>query len=198
MLSNSDDLLIARGHISAIPVYLLRDILTKDSVLTAGTRYKHYPSSSTSSRIGFKTITEVSAAESGIRTIPLMVVSVIGLMVGAILATIGAGLISTWQINLPKAIWIGYQVINGTGLGLVYQVPNLAIQTVLPKKDAPPGFTMALFDSLLLSSVFISIGENVQVNQLVIRLSKLTDSPVNASIIYASDAATLLNQLPED
>lgn len=57
---------------------------------------------------------------------------------------------------------------------------------------------MALFDGLLLSSVFISIDKNVLVNQLVIRLSKLTGSSVDVSIIYASDATPLLNRLPED
>ncbi|OAX82766.1 hypothetical protein ACJ72_02885 [Emergomyces africanus] len=163
----------------------------------------------------FQAITQVSAAESGIRTIPLMAASVVGLMVGgiattkigyytpcailgAVLSTVGAGLISTWQVDSPKAIWIGYQVINGIGIGLVYQVPNLAIQTVLPKKDAPTGFAIALFGGLLLSSVFISVGENVLANQLVSRLSQLTGSPIDPSIIQGSGATTLLNRLPEE
>ncbi|KAI1375291.1 major facilitator superfamily domain-containing protein [Hypoxylon crocopeplum] len=163
----------------------------------------------------FQAITHVSAAESGVRTIPLMAASVVGLMIGGIattkigyytpfaiagacLASVGAGLISTWKVDSSNAAWIGYQVINGIGLGLVYQVPNLAIQTVLPKKDAPTGFAMALFGGLLLSSVFISVGENVLANQLVSRLSKLTGSPIDASTIYASGATTLLDQLPEN
>lgn len=163
----------------------------------------------------FQAITHVSAADSGLRTIPLMAATVVGLMIGGItttkigyytpcaiigacLASVGAGLISTWRVDSSQAIWIGYQVMNGIGLGMVYQVPNLAIQTVLPKKDAPTGFAMALFGGLLLSSVFISVGENVLTNQLVRRLSKITDLPVNASTVSASGATTLLNQLPED
>jgi MFS family permease len=163
----------------------------------------------------FQAITHVSAAQSGIRTIPLMAASIVGLMVGGIattkigyytpcailgacLASVGAGLISTWTVDTSEAKWIGYQIINGIGLGFVYQVPNLAIQTVLPKRDAPTGFAMALFGGLLLSSVFVSVGENVLANQLVSRLSKLTGSPIDASTVYASGATTLLNQLPED
>lgn len=95
-------------------------------------------------------------------------------------------------------MWIGYQVINGLGLGLVYQIPNLAIQAVLPKRDAPIGFAVFLFGGLLLSSVFISVGENVLVNQLVSRLSALTGSPVPAALVYASGATTLLARLPEN
>ncbi|KAH8879523.1 MFS general substrate transporter [Thozetella sp. PMI_491] len=159
------------------------------------------------------TITHVSAAESGVRTIPLMAASVVGLMLGGIsttvigyyvpgaiagacLATVGAGLISTWRVDSPEAIWVGYQVINGIGLGFVYQIPNLALQAVLPKRDAPIGFAAALFGGLLFSSVLISVGENVLVNQLVSRLSRLSSTPIDASPIYSSSATTVLDQLP--
>jgi hypothetical protein len=121
-----------------------------------------------------------------------------GAVLGSCLASIGAGLISTWKVDSPQPMWIGYQVINGIGLGLVYQIPNLAIQAVLPKRDAPIGFAVSLFGGLLLSSVFISVGENVLVNQLVSRLSALMGSPVPAALVYASGATTLLEQLPEN
>ncbi len=117
---------------------------------------------------------------------------------GAVLATVGTGLISSFQFDSPKDVWIGYQIVNGVGLGFIYQVPNLAIQTVLPKKDAPTGFAMALFGGLLFSSIFISVGENVLANQLVSRLSQILGSPVEASKVYGAGATTLLSSLPED
>lgn len=163
----------------------------------------------------FQAITHVSAADSGIRTIPLMAGSVVGLIAsgmstsiigyyvpgaiaGSILATVGAGLITTWKVDSPQAVWIGYQVMNGIGLGLIYQIPNLAIQAVLPKRDAPIGFAVALVGGLLLSSVFISAGENVLINQLVSRLSDLTGSPFPPELVYGSGATTVLEQLPEN
>lgn len=163
----------------------------------------------------FQAITHVSAAESGIHTIPLMASSVAGLIIGGMastiigyyvpgaifgscLAIVGAALISTWKVDSPQSIWVGYQVINGIGVGFVYQIPNLAMQAVLPKRDAPIGFAVSLFGGLLLSSVFISVGENVLVNQLVSRLSALTGSPIPAALIYGSGATTLLSQLPEN
>ncbi|KAL1851690.1 hypothetical protein VTK73DRAFT_9376 [Phialemonium thermophilum] len=162
----------------------------------------------------FQAITHVSAAESGIRTIPLVASSVVGLIaggvattqlgyyvpcavVGACLSSVGAGLISSWKPDSSEAAWVGYQILNGIGTGLVYQVPNLAIQTVLPKRDAPTGFAVALFGGLLFSSVFLSVGENVLANELVHKLSKLTNSTVDANDVYTSGATTLLDQLPE-
>lgn len=120
-----------------------------------------------------------------------------GAILGACLQSVGAGLISTWQVDSPQAKWIGYQVINGIGVGLINQIPNLAIQAVLPSEDAPIGFAVSLVGGLLLSAVFISVGENVLVNQLVSRLSKLTTSPIPAELIYKSGATTLLERLPE-
>lgn len=117
---------------------------------------------------------------------------------GGVVSTIGCGLITTFQVDSPKAIWIGYQVVNGIGLGFIYQVPNLAIQTVLPKKDAPLGFAMALFTGLLFSSVFIAVSENVRANELVSRLSAILGSTVEAQKIYGSGATTLLSELPAD
>lgn len=163
----------------------------------------------------FQAITRVSAAESGIRTIPLMAASVVGLILGgmgasiigyyvpfailgSVLATIGTALISTWKVDSNEATWAGYQVVNGIGLGFVYQVPNLAIQAVLPKKDSPTGFAVALFGGLLFSAVFISVGENVLANQLVRRLSDLLGSPLDPRLVYGSGATTLLEHLPEN
>lgn len=121
-----------------------------------------------------------------------------GAIFGSCLASVGAGLISTWKVDSPLSVWVGFQVISGVGLGFVYQIPNLAIQAVLPKKDAPIGFAVCLFGGLLLSSVFISVGESVLVNQLVSGLSRLTGTPVPAKLVYASGATTLLGRLPEN
>jgi hypothetical protein len=56
-------------------------------------------------------------------------------------------------------------------MGLVFQVPNLVAQTVLPKNGVPIGLALMLFGSLLSSAVFVAVGENVLSNQLLQRLS---------------------------
>ncbi|KAH6886291.1 putative MFS transporter [Thelonectria olida] len=163
--------------------------------------------------IWFQAITGVSAAQSGIRTIPLMASTVVGTVLGgfatskvgyyvpfAILGTclgsVGAGLLTTLQVDTSEAKWIGYQVLYGFGFGLIYQIPNLAIQTVLPKRDAPTGFALCLFGGLLLSTVFLSVGENVLATQLVRRLSGFQG--FDASLVIGSGATSLLDALPEN
>lgn len=84
---------------------------------------------------------------------------------------IGAGLITTWEVNTGSDKWIGYQVMFGFGMGLCFQTPNLATQTALPKSDVPMGMALMFFGQLLGAAVFVSVGENVLANQLIKRLS---------------------------
>jgi len=163
--------------------------------------------------IWFQAITGVSASESGIRTIPMMAGVVVGNLVGgistskigyynpwaifgSIVSAIGAGLLMTLQVDTSQAKWIGYQVMYGFGFGSMFQMPNLAIQAVLPKKDAPTGFSLCLFGGLLLSSVFLSVGENVLANELLDRLSSLPG--FDASQVFHGGITSLLHSLPAD
>jgi MFS family permease len=115
-------------------------------------------------------------------------------ILGACLASVGAGLLMTLQVDTSQGKWIGYQVLYGFGFGLLYQIPNLAIQTVLPKDDAPTGFALCLFGGLLVSAVFLSVGENVLATQLVKRLSGFPG--FDPSLVIGGGATSLLNALP--
>ncbi len=85
--------------------------------------------------------------------------------------TIGAGLLTTLQVDTGEGKWIGYQIIYGFGLGLCMQVPALAAQASLPKKDVPMGTGLILFGTLLGAAMYVSVGESVLVNNLASRLS---------------------------
>lgn len=109
---------------------------------------------------------------------------------------IGAGLLTTLQVDTSEGKWIGYQIIYSVGFGWTFQVPNLAMMTSLPKKDVPMGFALNLFVSLPGATVFVAIGENVLANQLLQRLSgTLGFSP---SLITSSGTTSLLDVLPAD
>lgn len=56
---------------------------------------------------------------------------------GTLLATAGAALLTTLRPDSPPAHWAGYQVVYGLGLGLCFQVPNVAAETVLHEADVP-------------------------------------------------------------
>lgn len=161
--------------------------------------------------IYFQAIKGVNAVDSGIRLLPMvlpMVVSSIttGILIskvgyytpfmlgGIVLLSIGAGLLTTFQVNTDQGRWIGYQVIYGFGMGLTFQAPNLAAQTVLPNHDVPIGTSLMFFSQLLGGSIFISVGQNVLNNELVKHLSGVAGFDP-ASILDAG--ATTLTHLAE-
>lgn len=89
--------------------------------------------------IYFQTVSGLNAADSGVRTIPIVAGAgsfsiVIGViiavtrdyqilvLVGCIMVTVGAGLIYTLDVDSTTAQWIGYQALEGIGLGSTMQV----------------------------------------------------------------------------
>ncbi|KAK5023987.1 hypothetical protein LTS07_007829 [Exophiala sideris] len=156
-------------------------------------------------------IVGVSATESGIRTLPLMLsmvlASIIGglgtsrigyytlfAIVGSCVMTIGAGLLTTLEVDTGAGKWIGYQVLYGFGLGFCMQVPALAAQASLPKKDVSMGIGLILFGTLLGAAVYVSVGESVMVNELASRLSGVPG--IDPSLLTSAGATSLISSLP--
>lgn len=159
----------------------------------------------------FQSINGVSPVDSGLRLLPLVLAMVVATILmgfasqkvgyytpfaiaGACLMCVGAGLLTTLEIDTAKSRWIGYQVLYGFGLGMSFQAPNLAAQTVLPTADVPVGVSLMFFSQLLGGTIFISVGENVMRNQLVQRLAEIPG--LDASHASSSGATSLLKSLP--
>jgi EmrB/QacA subfamily drug resistance transporter len=130
----------------------------------------------------FQAIKEVSAMQSGINTIPLVLSVVVGsilsggltqrigyytpfMIVGSSLMAVGTGLITTWDMNTGSSMWIGYQVIIGLGVGCTMQHPNLAVQIVLPKHDVPTGTAVLSLCQTLGGAVFTAVGQNLYIDK---------------------------------
>ncbi|KAK6502401.1 hypothetical protein TWF506_002982 [Arthrobotrys conoides] len=158
----------------------------------------------------FQTIKGVSAVDSGIRILPFMLSMVLGsilsgavttrigyytpfAIIGSSIMSVGGGLLTTLQIDSGPSKWIGYQVVYGLGMGLCFQVPNLAAQTVLPKQDVPIGIALMFFGQLLGAAIFVAVGENVLGNQLVNRLAGVKG--IDKTLITEGGATTLLTGL---
>lgn len=163
--------------------------------------------------IWFQAIKGSSAVESGIRVLPMMISMVVGsisggitnskigyytplAIIGSCIMSVGAGLLTTFQVDTGEGKWISYQIVYGIGLGLCFQVPNLAAQTVLPKPDVPSGLALMLFGQLIGAAVFVSVGENILANQLAGRLSGL--SGFNPRLVTSGGVTELLNTMPAD
>ncbi|KAH1398584.1 hypothetical protein KXX49_003173 [Aspergillus fumigatus] len=157
----------------------------------------------------FQVIDGVSAVDSGIRLLPMLLslvvasiltgglVSRIGyytpfLMLGIVLSSIGAGLLTTLGVHTSSAKWIGFQVLYGFGLGTCNQIPNMAAQTVLPREQVAIGASLMFFAQQLFGAVFTSVGENVLSNQLAKRLA------ISSQTVQNTGATQLLEHVPVD
>lgn len=163
----------------------------------------------------FQAIKGVSAIESGVMSLPIVISFVVFSFLGGSLTTItgyytqfvyltviftsiGAGLLSTLQINSGHAEWIGYQVIFGAGVGLGLQSAFTAAQTALELADVPIGTAIVMFTENLGAAIMISVAENVFTNQLTKNLERYVPS-IDPQTVINGGATQLRNEaLPED
>lgn len=113
---------------------------------------------------------------------------------GAIIMTVGAGLLTTLNVNTENKTWIGYQILFGFGMGLSFQTPSIAAQTVLSKKDVPTGLALNFFAQLIGGAISIPIGESILATQLLKRLSGITG--FERSLVTSGGATALISALP--
>ena len=142
--------------------------------------------------IWFQAVQGVSAAESGIRLLPLIVALVVAsilaaglvtkigyytpfLIAGTVLLSIGVGLLTTLTVTVSEPKWIGFQVLVGFAVGLGQQQAGLAAQTVLSKKDVPTGISLKFFGQQLGGAIFIAVAQNVLEMKLISGLSGVPD-----------------------
>ncbi|PIG83060.1 efflux pump antibiotic resistance protein [Aspergillus arachidicola] len=159
--------------------------------------------------IYFQVVSGVSAAQSGIQNLPLILAQSVStvisgvtlskfgypqpfLLVGGVLTAIGSGLLYTLEINTGAGKWIGYQLLAGIGIGWCFQVPVVTAQASVAPEDLPSVTAMVLTVQTLGGSVFVSAGQSAMVNVLLKSLRSET-STVDA-IKVAMTGATELRQ----
>ena len=114
----------------------------------------------------FQAIHNLSASESGIRNIPLIVTNslvscFLGYSIGrvgyvqpfmtasGVLTAIGAGLLYSLDINSSTGAYLGYQAVLGVGLGLGIQAPMIAIQATSAPEDLAAQTAIVLCESTI-------------------------------------------------
>lgn len=95
------------------------------------------------------------------------------LILGSILATVGAGLIYSLDIRSSMGRYIGYQLIFGTGLGIAIQVPVIAAQALSDISDIALVTTSILFFQLSSGAFSVSAAQSIFNNELVRKLATL-------------------------
>ncbi|KAF2503264.1 MFS general substrate transporter [Lophium mytilinum] len=163
--------------------------------------------------IWFQSVRGVSAVQSGIDVIPMVLSLSAGAPTGGIftfktgyyvpcmfastiIASIGLGLITTWDIHTSQAKWIAYQFLFGYGLGIGMQQPNMAAQTVLHKKDVPIGSSLIFFGQSLGGAIFASVGQSIFTNKLQANLVAV--GGLNVPAILGGGATNLKHVVPPE
>ncbi|KAL6243104.1 hypothetical protein RBB50_010204 [Rhinocladiella similis] len=160
----------------------------------------------------FQAVKGTSAEGSGIRTIPYLVsitlssivvggsITVLGPYVpftwfGSAVFAVGSGLLHTLKVDSSTGTWIGYQILTGVGAGACVQIPFIAVQVVLTKKDMPVGNAVAIFFNSLGGAISISIAQNIFSNGLVNEIPKYTKG-VNPYTIIGAGATHIREVTP--
>ncbi|KAK1753335.1 major facilitator superfamily domain-containing protein [Echria macrotheca] len=161
-------------------------------------------------------VRQVSAVESGIRLLPMIVgnvvmvmisgclVTVIGyyapfMLVSTILTPISEGLLSTWTVDATFSQWFGYEAFAGIAFGAGMQQPVMAVQTVLPIDQIPIGTSLVVFMQTLGAAVFVSVAQSVFSNQLIADLKQfagLGGGGFNPTDFLSAGATNVFNKIP--
>ncbi|KAF3761297.1 MFS general substrate transporter [Cryphonectria parasitica EP155] len=132
----------------------------------------------------FQAIQGDSAVEAGIKLLPLLLATVLtSVLSGGLITAIGyynpivlpsmvlfaagAGMITTFALDSPVRVWLGYQVLAGLGIGVGFQLGILVVQAVLPPEDIPVATACVQFFQSFGGAIFIAVAQTVFQNGLV-------------------------------
>jgi hypothetical protein len=166
--------------------------------------------------IYFQAILNVSAQSSGIRNLALIVTVTLFVIIsgtgitatgyfapfiilGAILTTVGAGLLYSLSIHSSAGEWIGFQLITGVGIGLCFQAPIMAAQALSKPEAVSATTAIILFFQTMGGAFFVSAGASGFANALVNKLAQTAPHLDAANVVTVGatelrkvfDAATL-------
>jgi len=135
-----------------------------------------------------------SATKAGIQLLPVMVASVVSsitsgvgvattgyytpwLMGSNAIYAVGVGILMHYfTSSLTNPQLIGLQALVGLGTGAGFQVPVIAVQTVLSMEDVAIGSAAVVFFQNLGGALFVSVGQSVFQNGLLDSLSEKAPS----------------------
>ncbi|EEB94659.1 hypothetical protein MPER_06491 [Moniliophthora perniciosa FA553] len=118
------------------------------------------------------------------------------MIISSVMASVGAGMVSTFEPGTSTPEWIGYQIIYGFGMGSGMQQGLMAAQTVLPLEDVPSGTSIIAFMQTISGAIFISIAQNVFSNKLASGIAEHVPG-LNPEVILGAGATSLKYVVPE-
>ncbi|KAH7356997.1 putative efflux pump antibiotic resistance protein [Rhexocercosporidium sp. MPI-PUGE-AT-0058] len=157
--------------------------------------------------IYFQSVHSQTAIASGINTLPFIAFFALGsmmsggiigktrvfqpfLLVGGLLATVGAALLYTVDLNSSRARYLGPQVVFGFGIGLGCQVPMMALQSFSPPEDVASVTSIIVMMNSLSGEYFVTAAQSLFANRLLGSLATSAPS-INPGLVLATGATEL-------
>ncbi|KAJ5538318.1 Major facilitator superfamily domain general substrate transporter [Penicillium frequentans] len=155
--------------------------------------------------IYFQAINGDSPMTSGIKNIPTILSTSIAtfissaivtkikyyqpfLLAGSILATIGAGLIYTFNLTSGLGSIIGYQIIYGTGTGLSVQIPVVVAGALSSTEDQPITMATVLFFQFISAAYGVGSTDSIMNNLLVQSIPRYMEGVGPEEVINAGSS----------
>lgn len=171
-----------------------------------------FPLTSAQVPLWFQSILSLSARDSGIRILPLLAFCIFAIMasttltgklhyyhplmlLGAVLLTVGSGVLTTLRPGASKASWVVGELLAGAGTGCGTTLPLLAVQDTLRASDVPVGYAVVLTAGYLGSSVALAIAQAVFASRLKHYI--LVQLPgVTPNVVINAGATDFRNSIP--
>ncbi|KAE8448022.1 hypothetical protein EG329_009945 [Mollisiaceae sp. DMI_Dod_QoI] len=163
--------------------------------------------------IYFQSVQGVSASESGVRNLPLILsmtlfiiisgglLTAFGhfapfLVLGAAITCVGGGLLYTLDIGSPSSRWIGYQILAGIGLGISFQTPIMVGQALAAPRDVATVTAILMFIQTIGGALLVSAAQAAFVNTLISQL-QVNSPDINPALVIAAGATGLRDAFTE-
>jgi MFS family permease len=157
--------------------------------------------------IYFQAVQGSNSIRSGVQSIPFILVALLAgfgsgvfmsatgrgtlvLVVGASFGTVGCGLLTTLAIDTRVALWTGFQIIVGFGLGVGFQVPLMMGQASVESADQFSTTAILLCFQTVGSAFGLAAAQSVLVNTLIGFLER-QGSVVDPMTVIATGAGEL-------
>ncbi|EGP91887.1 putative major facilitator superfamily transporter [Zymoseptoria tritici IPO323] len=162
----------------------------------------------------FQGVKGSSPTHSAIMSIALLVTMVLSSLIAAglmsktgwynpfalaapVLASCGAGLLSTLEPNSGPGKYIGFQVLLGAGVGCAFHIPFVVVNATLQESDRPTGIGLMMCAELLGGALGVSVAQKIFESRLVAFVGRLAPD-VERSTILKTGATELTSLVPED
>ncbi|KZM22409.1 transmembrane transport [Ascochyta rabiei] len=139
--------------------------------------------------IQFQSVNNVTASQSGVRLIPLVLgisaFTMIAnglltfwrhykpfLLVGAIFAIAGNARIYTSNASTLTSEWVGYEILSAIGIGIALQIPMISNQALVPADNMAAVTSLTLFMENCGTALFVASSEAAFTNGLLSSLAR--------------------------